>query len=170
MSQRHTRILLVTSPSSDTQIVRLMLEESWGDRFTITQVHNLSDAVHHLSQDKSDVAIVDLGLEGAAKLDIILHLREAVPNIPVIVLTDDDCEEMAVRALQVGAQDYILKGQLVGKRLTQAIRYAITRQQQIRTYKTEACTDPLTNTLRPSRKHRLASNGHLFHPISRCSQ
>ena len=49
----------------------------------------------------------------------------ALQTIPIVVLTGLDDEELGLRLIQTGAQDYLVKGQVTGPLLTRALRYAV---------------------------------------------
>src|SRR5204862_4453944 len=86
--------------------------------------------VAHLRQQPTDVVLLDLGLPESSGLDTLQRLQSQGVQVPTLVvlsgLTD---EEVAVQALQSGAQDYLVKGQVDSALLVRAIRYAIGRSQ-----------------------------------------
>src|SRR5262249_36112326 len=76
-----------------------------------------------------DCVLLDLGLPDATGLGAVARLRSRVPSIPLIVLTGLDDEAAGVAAVQAGAQDYLVKGNVDGGQLTRSIRYAIGRRE-----------------------------------------
>ncbi len=87
-----------------------------------------SEAIATLSP-AIDCALLDLGLPDASGLDAVAQLRSHAPAIPLIVLTGLADEAAGVTAVQAGAQDYLLKGQVDGHQLARSIRYSIGRRQ-----------------------------------------
>src|SRR5262245_14821306 len=72
---------------------------------------------------------LDLSLPDAHGLEAISRVQGHAPGVPIVVLTGLNNEEVAVKALEQGAQDYLIKGQVDGALLTRALRYAIQRQR-----------------------------------------
>jgi DNA-binding response OmpR family regulator len=91
---------------------------------------------------------LDLKLPDAEGLDTVVNVRAHAPHIPLIVLTGLDDEAAGAAAVDAGAQDYLVKGQVDGGQLARAIRYAIGRrqaddaQQQLRLAECAAARDP----------------------------
>ena len=72
--------------------------------------------------------LLDLSLPDGQGLDNLAAVRDAAPGVSILVLTGLDDEEVAIRALRVGAQDYLVKGQADGSSVVRAIRYARERK------------------------------------------
>jgi diguanylate cyclase (GGDEF)-like protein/PAS domain S-box-containing protein len=75
-----------------------------------------------------DIILLDLGLPDAQGLESIRRARAVAPQVPLVVLTALDDESMAAQALQAGAQDYLIKGQIDARGLLRALRYAVERK------------------------------------------
>src|SRR6187549_2203340 len=88
----------------------------------------MSDAELRLAAPAVDVILLDLGLPDAEGLEAVRRAHAAAPRVPLLVLTGLDDESLAIRALQEGAQDYLVKGQIETRGLLRAIRYAIERK------------------------------------------
>lgn len=76
-----------------------------------------------------DVILLDLSLPDSQGIASFLTLRDRVPNIPIVVLTGLDDQTLAISAMQQGAQDYLIKGQVDSNLLLRSIRYAIERER-----------------------------------------
>jgi signal transduction histidine kinase/CheY-like chemotaxis protein len=122
------RILLVEDNSGDAELVREALA-SGTDRVEIAHVESLARAQERLSGGAIDVVLLDLSLPDATGLQGVEHLHAVAPDIPIVVLTGNHDEVLGARALQAGAQDYLVKGQTDEWLLVRAMRYAIERQQ-----------------------------------------
>jgi len=123
------RILVVEDNPADADFIRELLPETGPVTFLTESVARLSEALTRLTINGIDLVLLDLSLPDSQGLPTFQQLRDAVPDIPVIVLTGTDDQELAVAAVRAGAQDFLVKGQFSGSLLTRAIRYARERQQ-----------------------------------------
>ena len=81
------------------------------DRSGPSVLKSLTDlSEYHAASAHYDVILLDLGLPDAQGLEAIRRIRAAASRAPLVVLTGHDDDTMAVRALQEGAQDYLIKG------------------------------------------------------------
>ena len=124
------KLLLVEDDPEDARLLREMFNErEAGSHDTeLTHVESLRDAERHLSEREVDVVLLDLGLPDARGLTAVRRAQAAAPRVPLIVLTGLDDESLAAQALQEGAQDYLIKGQIEARGLVRALRYAIERK------------------------------------------
>jgi PAS domain S-box-containing protein len=126
MSER-LRILAVEDSPSDTDLIREMLPETGPAGFLVVSVTRLSLALARLTDRDIDLILLDLGLPDSQGLATLRQLHRAAPEVPVIVLTGTDDQELGVAAMQEGAQDYLVKGQINQSLLVRSIRYARAR-------------------------------------------
>ncbi|MCK6628742.1 MAG: PAS domain S-box protein [Anaerolineae bacterium] len=129
MTTPSIRVLLVEDNPTDVLLLREALAEVRLASFQLSDVAQLAGARPYLSQEKVDVILLDLGLPDSQGLDTLVKLRQQAPQIPIVVLTGLADEELGLKALQAGAQDYLVKGQVEGNGLARAIRYAIERKR-----------------------------------------
>ena len=123
----HYTVLLVEDNAGDARVLREMLFEVGSARFHLTHVDRLSHAVQLLGQVRFDAVLLDLGLPDASGLEAVLPVSRAAPDVPIVVLSGMEDEQLAVQAVQLGAQDYLVKGLGTGKVGARSIRYAIER-------------------------------------------
>jgi len=121
-------VLLVEDNAGDARLLREMFNERASFHADVTTVQSMREAEKHVSVYTVDIIVLDLGLPDAQGLDALRRVHAAGPNIPVVVLTGLDDEALAVRALQEGAQDYLVKGQIEARGLLRALRYAVERK------------------------------------------
>ena len=81
------------------------------------------------SRNAVDIILLDLGLPDAQGLGAIRRAHAAAPRVPLVVLTGLDDKSLAEQALQEGAQDYLIKGQIEARGLLRALRYATERKR-----------------------------------------
>jgi signal transduction histidine kinase/CheY-like chemotaxis protein len=122
------RILLVEDNPGDADLVREALASA-SDRIEIAHVDSLAGARERLAVGSIDVVLLDLSLPDATGLQGVERLHGAAPDVPIVVLTGNQDEVLGARAVQAGAQDYLVKGQTDEWLLVRAMRYAIERQQ-----------------------------------------
>jgi signal transduction histidine kinase len=122
-------ILLVEDNPGDARLIREMLEEQGSRDTELTHVDCMSAAEKHLSERAVDIILLDPGLPDAQGLGAIRRAHSAAPRIPLVVLTGLDDESLAEQALQEGAQDYLIKGQIERRPLLRALRYATERKR-----------------------------------------
>jgi diguanylate cyclase (GGDEF)-like protein/PAS domain S-box-containing protein len=122
------RLLLVEDNPGDARLLREMFNEQGSPVIQMTHVTSLTEAELYLAAAAVDIILLDLGLPDAHGLGAVRRARSAAPRVPLVVLTDRDDETLAAQALQEGAQDYLIKGQIESRGLLRALRYAIERK------------------------------------------
>ena len=122
-------ILLIEDRSADARLVLELLTEFSPERYGVTHVHRLVEALRLLNAMSFKAAIVDVSLPDTQGLEAVTRLRAAAPSLPIVVLAGMDEESLALRALEVGGQDYLIKGLFDGGLLNRAIRYAVERKE-----------------------------------------
>lgn len=125
--KRKIKLLIIEDNPSDYVLIRdnIMLEAP--GRFDITIAERLSDGIK--AGAGFDIAFIDLWLPDSSGLETLKKYIQAVPGVPVMVLTGMDNSEISVKAINSGAEDYLVKDYVDGKLLVRAIRYAIERNR-----------------------------------------
>ena len=114
---------------ADTDFIQELLPVTGPVSFQVESVVRLSEALTRLERKGIDPRLAGPRLARQPGLQTFHKLREAVPGVPVVVLTGTNDHEMAVRAVRDGAQDYLVKGQVQGHLLVLAARYALERKR-----------------------------------------
>ncbi len=123
------RVLLIEDNPGDARLVEILLSEVGTTSFEITHAERLSEALEHLSRSEYDVILLDLSLPDSSGVETVDQMRAAVHHMPVVVLSGQDDEDTALRAIQGGAEDYLLKGHGDGGLIARSIRYSIERKR-----------------------------------------
>ncbi len=129
MAEHSINVLLVEDSPADVRLLLEFLKDVPTTPFQVTQCDRLDTALHNLGKTKFDIILLDLTLPDSMGLETLVTIHSRVPAIPVVVLTGLDDEIMTLRAMQAGAQDYLVKGEVTGDLLVRSMRYAIERQR-----------------------------------------
>jgi signal transduction histidine kinase len=105
------------------------LNEQGSYDIELTHVDSMSAAEKHLAERDVDIVLLDLGLPDTQGLEAVRRAHAAAPHVPLVVLTGLDDGSLAEKALQEGAQDYLIKGQIETRGLLRAMRYATERNR-----------------------------------------
>ena len=147
-SSRPYRVLIVEDNAGDARLLREYLAHAAIGRFEIVVVSRLDEAISKLRACESelafDIVLLDLSLPDAHGLETFSDLTRAVPEMPIVVLSGLDDNVLAVRAVQSGAQDYLVKGQVNDAALARALVFAIERHRMHTQLKTLSIIDDLT--------------------------
>jgi PAS domain S-box-containing protein len=123
------KILLIEDNPGDVRLIEEMLSEVPDQQNQLEAAHCLQAGLGRLAEDSFDVVLLDLSLPDSLGFGTFEQVHYRVPHLPIVVLTGIDDEALAMRAAQVGAQDYLVKGQIDGNLLARAIRYAVERKR-----------------------------------------
>ena len=121
-------ILLVENDAEETRLIREMLSEQGTFVFELAHVESVSDAKKHLTTHSVDIVLLDLGLTDPHGLDVVRSVRAVAPRVSIVLLASVEDEQIAVQAIQEGAQDYLIKGQIESRELTRALLNAAERK------------------------------------------
>jgi len=131
MSHPATHVLLIEDNPGDADLVRLRLTES-NPAVDVSCVNRLADGIVSLKEKPPSLVLLDLNLPDSQGAETFRKLLEKAPDVPVVILSGQDDQAMAIKALHQGAQDYLVKGGLTSGDLDRAMRYAIERQALLR--------------------------------------
>jgi len=123
------KLLLVEDHPPDAKLLHRMLCQSSEPQFEIDLTQSLEPALDYLANHKVDLVLLDLSLPDSKGIDTFKALHAKFSSTPVIVLTGLDDKLIAKEAISLGAQDYLLKGEISEALLVKAVLYAIERNQ-----------------------------------------
>jgi PAS domain S-box-containing protein len=118
------RVLLTEDCSADA----LLLETLLGTGCAVTRVSTLAEGIAACNQAQFDLVLLDLFLTDSRGLDTLRQFQSLHPELPILVMSGLDDEQIAAAAVHEGAQDYLVKGQMDEVLLHRAMRYAIERK------------------------------------------
>lgn len=122
-------VLLVEDHPGDARLIQELLREAGTIRFDLAHADRLEAGIERLAEGGIDLVLLDFSLPDSRGMDTFHAAAAVAPRVPIIVLTHLDDEELAIRTVQEGAQDYLVKGNIDSGLLIRAIRYAIERKK-----------------------------------------
>lgn len=126
------RLLLVEDSRGDALLYKALLAKTEPAPITVDHCGTLAEALVHLATMPCDAVFLDLGLPDAEGAEGVRRLCAHFPDVPVIVITGRDDEDLGVEVIEAGAQDYLLKSEAKGKLLVRALRNAVARHRRHR--------------------------------------
>ncbi len=148
--------LLVEDDPADARLLREMLKTEAAP-FELVQISYLSKALQHLGDERFDVILLNLSLPDSHGLETFTKVYQHAPQVPIVVLTGLDDEIVASLAVRQGAQDYLRKGELNGRSLVRAIRFAVERHR---------ITTALTQDLQTQLSEKAGLLSHVSHELT----
>lgn len=144
MEDKPIKVLLIEDNPGDERLLREMLKEIRSACIDMTCVTSLDEALRIFDYVVFDLFLLDLNLPDINGLETFRRIHEAAPDVPVVVLSGMDDETVAVGAVQAGAQDYLMKGEVDGNLLARSLRYAIERHRMSMALRSLSLVDELT--------------------------
>lgn len=144
MPSEEIQILLVEGDPIDARRLVRMLRQSGTPRFRLRRAQKLRQAKRHLQNGRADVALVDLSLPDANGLDIVVETQRTAPSVPLVALSGTADDRLAAQALQLGAQDFLVKSEINANQLARALSFAMARQQAQLQLRSLSLLDELT--------------------------
>ena len=124
-------VLLIEDNPGDADLVRLRLVESESEVY-VNCVPRLADALACLEVETPTLVLLDLNLPDCHGAETFRRIMQKAPNVPVVILSGQDDQALAMKAVHQGVQDYLVKSDITSKQLDHALRYAVERQSLLR--------------------------------------
>lgn len=123
------RVLLVEDNEAHARLAAMWLEQDGHGRYEALPVDRLSSALDRVAAEHVDVVLLDLSLPDSDRIETYRRMRAQAPLVPIVVMTGIGDERLALQAMEEGAQDYLVKGDLDGRLLVRAVDYAVVRKR-----------------------------------------
>lgn len=123
------KILVLEDNPDDLFLFQDYLESAMDIRAHVMHAETLARAIDIAADHPVDVAVLDLQVPDSVGIETFETFHQKFPMIPTIIFTGNQELDMAIKAVQHGAQDYILKGELSPAAMVRMIRHAIERQR-----------------------------------------
>ena len=117
------KVLLVEDNLGDARLIREIFRQQLSNYSKLTHVETMEGAEKHLSKHPVDLVLLDLGLPDEQGLGAIRRVHAAAPEVPVVVMTGLDDDEVAVQALEEGVQHYFVKSEVATRGLSRPLHY-----------------------------------------------
>lgn len=124
---RPLRVLLVEDDDAHARLAVAWLDVEGHGGFEVRRVDRLSTGLAALAAEPVDAILLDLSLPDSDRIETFRSVRAQAPSTPIVVMTGIGDDELALQAVQEGAQDYLVKGDIDGPLVVRALRYAIER-------------------------------------------
>jgi signal transduction histidine kinase len=122
-------VLMIEDNPADARLTRELLREADEFAFNLIHAETLAQGMVCLDERNFDAVLLDLSLIDTTGIEGVSKISDKSPNMPIVVLSGQVNQDVAIAALQGGAQDYLLKGQGDGHLIGRTIRYAIERKR-----------------------------------------
>ena len=127
MNDKAIKILLIEDNPDDLTLTREVFKKTQAVPMRLACAASLKEALTILREGPYDAIVADLNLPDSRGQETFESLRRGAPGTPLLLLTVTNDEELAIRLVKLGAQDYIVKGDLSPALLVRAVHYAIER-------------------------------------------
>jgi diguanylate cyclase (GGDEF)-like protein/PAS domain S-box-containing protein len=131
-NNKYIKVLLIEDNRDHAQLIRSMLAEARNTLFDLEHADRLSTGLEYLDKGNIDVILSDLSLPDSRGMDTFRKVNTHAPDVPIVVLSALDDEMVAIKAVQAGAQDYLVKLQANSYLLERSICYSIERNRMVR--------------------------------------
>ncbi len=129
ISNRPIQVLLVEDNQEHSELLGRLLGSSEHPKFSVAAATSLGDGIRMLGEKARDIVLLDLGLPDSIGADTFRRVNEAVPAVPIVILSGVSDVTAAIELVQQGAQDYLVKGHVDMQLLLRSIQYAIERKR-----------------------------------------
>ncbi|XP_060084996.1 probable diguanylate cyclase DgcC [Ylistrum balloti] len=149
-------ILYLEQSKRATEWVQNTLKEQLERHFSLKHILTLKEGLEAIDKNSFDLVLSELMLDDSSGIDTFLALKERSTNLPIVIFTSVDDNELALTTVRQGAQDYLIKGKTDQFALARSINYAIERQQLQDKIRTRTLKDELTGLYNQRGFHALA--------------
>ena len=119
-------IYLLEDSSDDVYLFKQLLANDKAINYSTLETDSLEGLHKLINAIVPDILVIDLNIRESIGLDTLVEVRKFSLDIPIIVLTGND-DEIGIQAIQLGAQDYLLKSEINASTLKRAIQFAKER-------------------------------------------
>lgn len=130
--QKPTKLLLIEDNPGDSRLIQEIIRQSGENEFEVHEAEDLATGLTLVERERVEALLLDLALPDSTGIDTFARVHAEAPHLPVIILSGTTDEDLALKAVRDGAQDYFVKGAIESPILVRALRYAIERSRRER--------------------------------------
>ncbi len=123
------KVLLVENNVADFELIEQYFAQNYPHEYQLAWVELLQDGIAYLQQNSLDVILLDLNLPDSQGLKSLSAMQKIAAEVPIVVITGMDEEEIALESLNEGAQDYLIKEKISPKLFQKTITCALECHQ-----------------------------------------
>jgi response regulator RpfG family c-di-GMP phosphodiesterase len=127
-----TKLLLIEDNLGDSRLIQEIIRQSGNDEFELHEAEDLATGLSLVEREHVEVLLLDLALPDSTGIETFERVHREAPHLPIIILSGTSDEDLALKAVRDGAQDYFVKGAIESHILVRALRYAIERSRRER--------------------------------------
>ncbi|MBN1531313.1 MAG: response regulator [Spirochaetes bacterium] len=126
-------VLIIDDDPYDRELFRTYLENAVDMRFTVLEAESGQEAARIFETETPDCVLLDYRLPGSNGLEVLQWIRktDAVKDVPVIMMTSQGSETVAVSAIKLGAVNYLIKDGITDERLVRAVKSGLLRKRLV---------------------------------------
>lgn len=129
MADHKIKVLVVEDNPDDAFLIQEMIKAESPGEYDLTAEGTLNGAQDRLRRESFDLILLDFNLPDSRGLTTIKSLQQDASRVAIVVITGTDDEAIAIEALKIGAEDFLVKSQFDGPLLMRSIRYAVERKR-----------------------------------------
>lgn len=131
MSKKEIKVLIIEDSASDSELLIENIKKFKNRRCQATLVTHIKGAESMLAKEDFDVIFLDLNLPDCNGLETLTRINEERKNMPVVIMTGISEQKIMSDALNLGAQNFIVKGEETPASLERTIMFSIERERNI---------------------------------------
>jgi diguanylate cyclase (GGDEF)-like protein len=124
-------LLIIEDDPREALRIRCDLEAVEGARFGLSHASTAEDGLRAIEENSYDAVLLDLTLPDGSGSGVLARTRLAFAKVPIIVMADEDDRGLALEAVRLGAQGYLVKQRHDVRDLVLAIRHAVARHMHL---------------------------------------
>ena len=122
-------VLLIEDSEDAMRLIRLDLRDYGRRKYRLEWADCLSEGIRQVLGGGIDIVLLDLGLPESSGFATYAWLRKAAEDVPILVLTGDRREETEFAVVASGIDEYLVKDQISGSMLVEAIEAALSSKK-----------------------------------------
>lgn len=120
-------VMLIEDSEADAGLISAHLASRTNPSFVVHHEKTRADGIKQLQETVVDIVVLDLSLPDSSGLDTFLAVRESANGVPVVILSGNPDDELALQAVRQGAQDFFTKSEAISESLGRLLQYSIER-------------------------------------------